>query len=228
MKKIIGLIIFNLILVLFVFYKINISSNDVKVSYLKNVNNLNIDDGMEKLQNFEISVLYIDSELTKDTILYTEPKANSLVYDNQMITLFVSKGYSTVKFKNLENQVYDNCIEYIENIKKAYNLNVVITYKENKYLLDGLIHSQIITDEYIDQNDTLELVVISNKKVITLPDFIGWHYKDVILYANEKDLRIEFEYVEIFYASDYVVGQSVNSGTKVLKNSNSIKIYLAK
>ena len=99
MKTIVGLIIFNVLLLLFVFYKINMTS-DVKVSYLKNVNNLNLDEGVEKLHDFEISVIYIESDLAKDLIVYTNPKANSLVYDNQMITLYVSKEDKQLSFEN--------------------------------------------------------------------------------------------------------------------------------
>jgi hypothetical protein len=51
---------------------------------------------------------------------------------------------------------------------------------------------------------------------------------EIIDYANKNSLKIEFEYVIIPYKEDYAVGQSVASGTIVLKNSNPIIIYLSK
>ena len=95
-------------------------------------------------------------------------------------------------------------------------------------MVDGLIYKQIIDDDFIDRNDKLELVVIKNERKIILPSFIGWYYKDVIEYANKHSLIILFEYVDFLYQEDYVVGQSVDSGIEVLKNSSPIIIYLAK
>ena len=83
-------------------------------------------------------------------------------------------------------------------------------------------------NQYLKNLNKIEFVVISNKKTVALPNFIGWHYQEVINYANENDIRVEFEYVLFYYQNDYVIGQSVSSGTMVLKNSNPIIIYLAK
>ena len=78
------------------------------------------------------------------------------------------------------------------------------------------------------RKDVLELVVISNPKTVKIPDFTGWYYKDLIKYSNENNINITFEYVMILYPANYAVGQSVEAGSMVLKNSNPITIYLAK
>lgn len=227
MKKIVILLFVNVLLILYVFYVIDISSSDVKMGYLPDVYNKNLDSAFEMLEDYEISVSYIDSELETDTIVYTTPKANAIVYEGQMVTIFVSKGNSDILYKDLKNQMLDEVEEYINQIKSAYNLNVIITYKEDENLLDGLIYDQIIDDIYINNNDKLELIVGKNNMTVIIPSFIGWHYQDVINYANKNNLRIEIEYISFLYDKDYVLGQSVSSGTEVMKNSNPILIYLA-
>ena len=127
-----------------------------------------------------------------------------------------------------EIEFYDDCEEYLKSLIEEYKIEVVITYEKNNKHLDGLIYKQKTLDEYIDLFDTIELVVISNPKSIIIADFTGWHYKDVIKYAGENSINIHFEYITILFPKDYVVGQSVLAGTKVLKNSNPITIYLAK
>lgn len=228
MRKIIVVLFINVLLILYVFYVVNISGENIKMNYLPNVYNLDIEDSIARLKDYELSVSYIDSSLEKDKVIYTFPKANSIVYEKQMITLYVSKGNSNTKYRNLENQMYDDCIEYINEIKNAYNLNVIITYKEESSLLDGLIYEQITDDIYIDNNDVIEFVVGKNVSTITIPSFVGWHYLDVVRFANNNDIRIEIEYIEFFYQEDYVISQSVSEGSIVLKNSNPIIIYLAK
>ena len=106
-----------------------------------------------------------------------------------------------------------------------YDIKIKVYYEQE---IDGLIYAQLTDDDFIDRGETLELVVISNPKAIKIPSFIGWYYKDVLNYSRENNINVYFEYIEILYPKDYVVGQSVNAGSLVLKNSNPITIYLAK
>jgi beta-lactam-binding protein with PASTA domain len=95
-------------------------------------------------------------------------------------------------------------------------------------MLDGLIYKQKSESDYIDYNDIFELVVISNPKTVTIPDFMGWNYMDLLRFTNENDINVIIEYVSMLYPSNHVVGQSVEAGEMILKNSNPITIYLAK
>ena len=124
--------------------------------------------------------------------------------------------------------MYDDCKEYLNNLIKDYKIELIISYQESDTMLDGIIYKQVTADDYIDNLDVLELVVISNKKTIVIPDFIGWHYIDVLKYGNENKINFVFEYIPILYPKNYVVGQSKGKGYEVLKNSNPITIYLAK
>jgi len=228
MRLVIFLIFVNIVLMLFVFYTVNIGKKDVQMEYLPNVLNLNIDEGLELLDDFEVNVLYIESKKDKDFIVSSDPKPNSLVYENQVITLYISAGNNIKRYDNLENQMYEDSLDYINFLIKKHEINVIISYINDLYMVDGLIYRQISEDEFIDRHDKLELVVVKNERKIVLPSFIGWYYKDVIKYANKNSLIILFEYIDFLYQEDYVVGQSIDSGTEVLKNSSPIIIYLAK
>ena len=229
MKKIFIFIVVDIFLLFYVFYVINFSNNDIKMGYLPDVYEYFLSDGIEKLRKYEVAISYIDGNYERDKIIYTYPKANSIVYDNQIITLYVSKGNADMIYRNLENQMYEEVKDYINEIKETYNLNVIISYKEDKNLLDGLIYEQIIDNMYIDYGETVEYVIGKNIRIVKLPNFIGWHFESVIKFANENGLRIEFEYVPILYQEDFVIGQSIQEGTSVLKNNNNpIVLYLAK
>lgn len=228
MRLYLGIIIYNILLIISVFYVIFFANNDIKMNYLKDVTGKTLDEGILLLADYQIALEYIESETKKNVILYSKPAAGQLVYENQMITLYVSKGYLPERYRNLENMLYEDCEEYLESLIKKYKIEVIITYEKNNKHLDGLIYKQKMIDEYIDLNDRIELIVISNPKSVAIPDFIGWHYRDVINYAKENSVNVSFEYIPILFPKDYVVGQSVTANTYVLKNSNPIIIYLAK
>lgn len=228
MRLYLGIIIYNILLVLLLFYVFFFSGNDIKMHYLKDVSGKTEEEGIIELSNYQIAIEYVESDKEKKTILYSKPSQGALVYENQMVTLYVSKGYSTEKYLNLENQIYTDCQKYIDELIKKYKIEVVITYMKDDNHLDGLIYQQIVTDEFIENYDRLELVVVTNPKSVKIPDFIGWHYKDVLKYSKENNINISFEYIPILYPKDLVVGQSVSMGQEVLKNSNPITIYLSK
>lgn len=228
MKFYIGIVIYNIILLLVIIYLLNYTNNDIKMSYLKDVSGLKLDSGLEYLSDYEINVLYVESDVTESTILYTNPKANSLVYEKQNVTLYVSSGFINEKYEPVKNRMYEDSVEYLESIKKTYNLNIIISYKEDRYLPDGLIYEFVVENDTISYNDNVYITVIKNTKYVLIPDFSSWYYKDVISYANTHDIKIEFIYMDIYFTPDFVVGQSVKAGSKVLKNSNPIIIYVAK
>ncbi len=228
MRLFIGIIVYNILLIFVLFYAFFFSTTSIKMHYLNDVSNLNEEEGSLLLADYKISIVYLESDEDKSTILYTKPSANALVYEGQMITLYVSKGYYLARYKNLENLVYTDCIEYLKKLEADYQIKIIITYKKDNYLLDGLVYEQVTTDDFIEENDTLQLVVISNPKTVILPNFVGWYYKDVINFSRENNINISFEYIPILYPSDYVVGQSKEEGSMVLKNSNPITVYLAK
>ena len=228
MRFIFGIIIYNILAVLLLFYVLFFSSNDIKMQYLKDVSGIMESEAIEILVDYEINIEYVESSKKRQTVLYTKPASNELVYDKQMITLYVSKGFLSKKYDVLENQMYDDCKEYLNNLVKDYKIELIISYEESHTMLDGIIYKQITSDDYIDNLDVVELIVISNPKTIVIPDFIGWHYIDVLKYSKENDVNFIFEYIPILYSKNYVVGQSKCKGYEVLKNSNPITIYLAK
>ena len=132
MKKIyFGIIIYNILLITFVFYTIFFANNDIKMNYLKDVSGKGEEEGIEVLSDYQIAVEYVESQVKKDVILYSKPSAGELVYENQMVTLYISKGYLSEKYRKLENMMYDDCKEYLESLTKNYKIEVVITYEKN-------------------------------------------------------------------------------------------------
>ena len=228
MRIFIGIILYNILIIFLLIYTFFFSANDVKVQNLKDVSGLALDDALNKLIDYEISIEYVESNKEKETVLYTQPLSNKLVYEKQMITLYVSKGYLKEKYRNLENIMYEDSKEYLNKLVKEYKIELVVTYKNDNMMLDGLIYKQNSETNYIDYNDTLEIVVISNPKTVILPDFTGWNYMELLRYINENDINVILEYVSILYPSNHVVSQSVLPGERVLKNSNPITISLAK
>ena len=228
MRLFFGIIVYNVLLLAVLFYTFFFSNDDIKLYYLKDVSGMNEEEAIIELSSYQIALEYLESEKEKETILYSKPAAGQLVYENQMITLYVSKGYYLERFKNLENQIYDDCKDYLNKLITDYQIEVVITYKKDSNLLDGLIYKQITKDDYVEKLDVIELVVISNPKIVKIPNFIGWYYQDVINYSIENNINVSFEYIVVLYPKDYVVGQSESAGKFVLKNSNPIIIYLAK
>ena len=228
MRLIISILVNNLLLWAGLFYVVFFSNTDIKMNYLKDVSGLSEEEGILLLSDYEVAIEYIESDKEKSTIIYSKPQPGELVYENQTITLYLSKGYYLYRYKNLENLIYDDTKDYLAKLINDYQVEVVITYKKDNYLLDGLIYNQITKDEFIEEKDVLELVVISNPKTVKIPDFTGWHYKDLIKYSNDNNINFTFEYVMILYPANYAVGQSVEAGSMVLKNSNPITIYLAK
>ena len=137
MRVIIGFIIYNVLLVLLVFYVIFFSGTDIKMHYLKDVSGKKEDDGILLLNDYQIAIEYVESDQEKSTILYSKPQAGELVFENQMITLYISKGYYLDRYKILKNQIYDDCEEYLNKLINDYQIELVITYKKDNNLLDG-------------------------------------------------------------------------------------------
>lgn len=228
MRLFIVSVIYNVLLIFVLVYIIIFTNNDIKMHYLVDIRGLNEEEGVLLLKEYEVAIVYLESEEEKAKILYTEPASNDLVYEKQLITVYVSKGYRLPVFKTIEKQNYNDVKPYLDSLIEEYKIDVKLTYKKDKILPDGLIVEQKGIDQFIDMFDTLELVIIDNPKSVKIPSFIGWHYSSVLSYVRENDLNIEVFYVEILYPKDYVIGQSVLEGEYVLKNSNPIIIYVSK
>ena len=228
MRIFLSFIIYNVLLGTLLLYTYFFSSNDIKVHYLKDVTGLKEDQAMEVLLDFDITIEYVESNKEKETVLYSHPFAGELVYEKQMITLYVSKGYLREKYINIENTLYEDNIEYLKTLVNDYKIELEISYKKDSMMLDGLIYQQVTEDEFIDNGEKIELIVVSNPKTIKLPDFIGWNYIELLKYCQQNEINIIIEYIPILYVRNHVVGQSVSPGEEVLKNSSTIVIYLSK
>ena len=123
MRIYLGIIIYNVLLTVLVFYTIFFANNDIKMNYLKDVSGKSEEEGIMLLSDYQIALEYVESELDKNVILYSKPDSGELVYENQMITLYISKGYLTEKYRNLENMMYADCNEYLESLIKTFKID---------------------------------------------------------------------------------------------------------
>lgn len=204
------------------------SDDGIKMLSLKDVSGYYYEDGLTILSDFEISIEYTESEIEKDTILYTLPNAGEIVYIGQMVKIYVSRGYRSLTYENLLNELYSNKKDYLLDLVDKYEIKLEVNYKDDNILVDGLIYNVEMKDFYVDKYDSIVLTVINNPKTVILPDFMGWYYVDVLNYAIKNQIKVEFIYIPIMYITDFVVGQSVKPNTTVLKNNGSIIVYLAK
>lgn len=227
MRKYFVLFIYNFLLIALVFYIYFISSNNVKMYNVPDLSNLKDTVGIELLKDFDIAIEYVESDVNKDTILYTFPKANQLIFKDQRIIIYVSSG-NKAKYKNLTNQIYVDCQDYLNKIKEEYSLKIVTKYIEDSKYPNGLIIKQITPNKYLNSGDLVELVIIKNENTVKIPNFFGWKDIDVVKYCNENKINVELEYIEFLFEANCVVAQSVKEKELVIKQGNPIIIYLAK
>ena len=228
MRKFLFILIYNILLLSLFLYTYFFSSNDIKLYYLKDVSGLNQEEALNVLKDFEITIEYVESDKERDSVLYSNPYANDLVYEKQMITLYVSKGHISEKYENLENKMLKDVTKYLSLLVNEYKIEIEINYVKNADMLDGLIYKQVSESEHISVGDKLQLYVISNPKYIILPDFTGYSYMDLLVYCNLNDIKIHIIYIPIIYPENHVISQSVSPGEAVMKGSNPITIYLSK
>ena len=168
MKIFIGVICYNVILLLFVFFTLSSSNDQIKMSNLKDLSGYSLNDGLDHLANFNVDIMYVESNEEEHIILYSSPQANSLVYDNQLIVLYVSSGSVNVEYKPIKNRMYKEYISYIDMLRNEYNIEVVIDYINSKYLPDGLIYEFKTLDEKINYNDTVYITIVKNEKYVLI------------------------------------------------------------
>lgn len=227
MRKYFLLFFYNFLLIAVAFYIFFLSGKEIKMYNIPDLRNLYEEEGISLLSEFDIAINYVESDKEKNKILYTEPNHNQLIFKDQLIVLYVSRG-NDPKYKKLKNQIYDDCKKYLEEIKTEYNLEIIVKYLENPDFPNGLIIEQNIPNEYISNSDIMELVVVTNSKTVILPEFIGWKAQEVLKYAKENKINVEFEYIDFLFEKDCVIGQSVKAGELVFKQGNPVIIYLAK
>jgi hypothetical protein len=142
---------------------------------LKDVSGLNYEDGLKELIKFELGVEYIESNSPKDEILYTIPSAGKVVYEGQMVNIYVSKGHNREVYQNLVNELYDNKKLYLMKLVEEYQLNLEIVYKKDNMIIDGLICNVELEDEFVDKNDT-QMFFLMYEYQCSVIQYLELHY----------------------------------------------------
>ena len=225
MRYIVPLVFLNVLLIFGVFTRFIEIDNNNKMQTLDDVSGMHIQEACDKLKDYDLQYNYIESDIAKDYIISSVPKANSLVQLGQTITLSISLGYICEKYRDLEGTLYQDNVDYLDYLKENYQIKVIIKYEKSDYLLDGLV-KQMSLKNSINKNDELVLTIVSNPKTIIIPDFVGRHYQDVLAFADKNGILVKFYFIECYLTAGYVVSQSIKPGASVLKNGCYLEIYL--
>ncbi len=225
MKKI--LIISGIIvIVLYGYLTINLFFNEeINTEYLKDLTNYKIDDIKKEYNDYQISIIYIDSNEEKDTILYTNPSANKLISEGQKIELFVSSGITSNTYKNLTNKYYEDNLIYIEWLIQN-EVEVIIENQISNDYPDGTIIKQSSYGE-IKANEKFIITVNYNEALIEIPNLINKTEDYVINYFKETKIEIIFIYNSVNNTKNLVYYQSIKPNSLVLNTNTKLYIYIA-
>ena len=109
-----------------------------------------------------IKIAKIDSDSVKEgDVIYTEPKLNSYVSKDTMITVYVSTGPTTTTIENIRvpNVVGLNKNDATEFLKKAGFSNVVFNTEDNERPKDIVIAQSQSEGNYVKENTKITLTV---------------------------------------------------------------------
>jgi len=143
------------------------------------------------------------SNAVKEVIRNTAKHLNIFKEENEDST---SNAYTISSYVN----------KYVSNVSKElkdHNIEPILLGSGDK-----IINQYPKMDTHVLSNEKIFLV--TNKKDIILPNFIGWSKKDVLAYCNLIDLPCEIE------GSGYVTSQSHPKGTEIDEKLSS-KVTLA-
>lgn len=225
MKKIIGIIIFNLLLISYVLITV-VLTPDVKKSRLVNLEGFKLNEGLQALDNYEVLVLYTESAKPYDTILRTEPQANSFIDSKTVVRLYVSLGNVSEAYPHYLNLCYDEIKDELMALKEKYALRVEINYICDELKPDGLIVDYQIPSKYINNNDLISLTVIRNIYNVKVPSFVGISTEEALLLARKIGLQLEFINKSSLMPKGCIIGQSVKANEEV-KKKTLIVLYVA-
>lgn len=180
------------------------------------------------LSRHPVKIEYVDHTAPKDTILNTNPKSDQMIYPGQTILLELSSGEITKYYKNLEQQLYDMIVPYLEELTRKHSVHVVVEYVEKDDVPNGFILTQSLKRVKIETGQTLKLVVVENTNVILLPNFVNESVKEALEFSQNHQVNFEYIYIDSFEPHDTILSQSISPGTEIMKRGNPIVLYISK
>lgn len=196
-----------------------------KADYLVDITNYNMNDIKDILKDYKISIIYIDSTEQHDTVLYTAPSANKLVYIGQEIQVYVSNGNETITYKNLINKYYEDNQEYFTYLEKL-GVNIIIENQISNEYPDGLIINQSSLG-VVKSTDDFIIKVNYNEPLIEIPDLINKTESYVRDYFKDTKIEVIFIYNNVNKEEDLVYYQSINANSLVINTNTKLYVYIS-
>ncbi len=173
------------------------------------------------LDNIKYRITY--QEGNDDLVLKTVPQAGTIIKENYIIDVYVSKKKldTVINFCGLNIQEAQTFIDEYQNL----GIEVVILEEENMKYDNGLIFWQSINNEQITNVKKIELKVVKNETILILPDFYLKRIDEVYEYTKENGLSIKPVYIDSMLPYGLIIGQEIQAGTKILKNSQTMLTF---
>ncbi len=223
MKKVIFVcVIINFILISIFSFILFFNKNEV--FKMIDVTSLTKEETIDKLEDFNIEFIEIDSNLEKNTVVYTDPMKDEFIQKNQILKIYISNGKKENNYDNLVNKYYDDVVDYLNYLEKEQKVKVIIKKQLSDNYPDGVILSQSSNGKILE-NDTFTILINYNNPLILVPNLIGKTEEEVIEIFIEIDLNILFIYEQID-GSNKVYNQSISPNSLVL-NGTILYVYIS-
>lgn len=224
MKKIVVVCIcINIIIFCSITYFLFLKPSD-DTKKMIDVSHLDKKDVITKLSGYEVEFIEINSNLKKDVVVYTIPKCNELITENQKIKVYLSNGIIDIYYDDLINKHYEDYINYLNDLEENNNVNIIIEKQINDNFPDGVIISQS-SNGIIKENDTFTIIVNYNNPLILIPDLTGKTETEVIYLFKKYNIILLFVYDEL-NGDNKVYKQSIQKNSLVL-NGTILYVYIS-
>ena len=184
-------------------------------------------DDLEEL-NLKTNRELVHSEKFKEgLVVKSDPKADRILKEKSVVTLFISEGEEPQEFENYVGQDFLQ----VEKALKDAGFSDIIKYEKTSEKPKGEIINQIQPKpkkEVVPSETTVIFEVSQGPETIVLDDFIGKN-KDVFVgYAEKFNLKTDIteEYSDTVDAN-YIIKQSPSPGTN-LEVGSTVSIIVSK
>lgn len=197
---------------------------------IPDVKGLEYEEARDDLEELKLKVdreLVHSEELKEGLVVKSEPKADNIIKEKSVITLFVSEGEEPQEFENYVGQEFLQVEKTLQNA----GFSDVIKYEKTSEKPKGQIINQIQPKpkkEVIPSETTVIFEVSQGPEIIVLDDFIGRN-KDVFIgYAKKHNLKTEIteEYSDTV-DSNYIIKQNPSPGTN-LEVGSTVSVIVSK
>ncbi|MTV81100.1 Stk1 family PASTA domain-containing Ser/Thr kinase [Secundilactobacillus folii] len=178
---------------------------------------VNLDTGSVKRQT--------STQVKKNRIIKTSPKASTQAKQNSKVNLFVSDGPRLVTIGNYVGQSYTRAAAVLE----AKGVTVRRQNRSSSEVPIGTVMQQsVATSKRIDpKKETVTLTVSAGQRELTLATLIGKTKSAIQRYATSESLNVTFNYKYSNDKKDTAIEQSPGGGSTVREGS-TISVTLSR